>query len=100
MESAAFLKLPCMNCKKEIDQTKAKIFQGVYVCDECYDLADRSFRKLQQELNHLLTLAGESIRLALIKGELQLGRVDTKEIPKSELIRKLVDLSNQSSRGS
>lgn len=83
--------MPCMNCKTPVKQDDVRLFQGVFCCSKCHELATRAFQRLERELKYMLTLAGETIRLALVKGEFQLGPADQPhEIPKSELMRKLI----------
>lgn len=60
-----------MNCQADITSGQAKIFRGVLVCSDCHKLAERVLENLERELRQLLTLAGESVRVALIEGRLQ-----------------------------
>lgn len=87
--------LPCLNCKTSVEHDKAKVFQGVFVCEQCFEIATRSYARLERELKMMLTLAGETIRLALIEGRLHLGAHDAKEVPKSELLRSVADLAEK-----
>ena len=87
--------LPCMNCKTIVDPNKAKIFMGVFCCGQCHEIATRQYQRLERELRAMLTLTGETIRLALIEGRMTLGPADMKETPKSELLRSLIDLAEK-----
>lgn len=91
--------LPCMNCKKPVSTEDAKIFGNVFVCSGCYTIADRQLRRLEQELRALLLLATETIRLALIEGRMQLPDSNPREIPKSELLRSVIELAEKRERG-
>jgi len=87
--------LPCMNCKTPVKHDAAKLFQGVFVCGGCHEIATRAFTRLERELKMMLTLASETIRLALIEGRLQLGPAESGDIPKSELMRSLIELAEK-----
>lgn len=84
--------LPCMNCKQPVPHDAAHLFQGVFVCGDCHSMASRAFARLEGELKMMLTLAGETIRIALIEGKFQLGPHESGDIPKSELLRSLAEL--------
>lgn len=63
------MNLPCMNCKAEVEQGQGKFFAEVFVCSNCETMAVHFFERLVRELNFLLTMAKESIRLALVQGK-------------------------------
>jgi hypothetical protein len=89
-------KLPCMNCKVAVEPEKAKVFMGVFCCEQCHEIATRQYQRLERELRAMLTLTGETIRLALIEGRMHLSaNQDMKETPKSELLRSLIDLAEK-----
>jgi len=88
-----------MNCKKPVKQEDARIFQAVFCCPQCHEIATRAYKRLERELHHLLTLAGDSIRVALIRGELQLGAAEAKDIPKSELLRRVIEIAQKKEAG-
>lgn len=90
--------LPCMNCKEPVAHDDAHLFQGVFVCKNCHSIATRAYARLEGELKMMLTLAGETIRLALIEGRFQLGPHEAGDIPKSELLRSLVTLAEKKNK--
>lgn len=98
MESTIEVGLPCLNCKKPVKPDDARIFQSVFCCPQCHEIAVRSYGRLERELRHLLTLAADSIRVALIRGELQVTNTEAKDIPKSELLRKLLETAETHKR--
>ena len=63
------MNLPCMNCHKEVPQGEAKFFAEVFLCEGCHLQAEHFFKRLLGELNFLLTMAKDSIRLALVQGK-------------------------------
>lgn len=95
MESPVQVGLSCLNCKKPVHPDEARIFQAVFCCPQCHEIAVRAYGRLEKELRHLLTLAGDSIRVALIRGELQLSGPEAKDIPKSELLRKVIEIAER-----
>lgn len=85
--------LMCINCHKSVEQNAAKLFVGVFVCPSCFTLADRLYKRSKLELEQLLVLLQDSIRVALIEGRLfpmEGGPLD--EIPKADLLRTIVKL--------
>jgi len=42
--------LPCLNCHEPVEPTKAKIFAGVFVCENCFAVAERFEQRATQEL--------------------------------------------------
>lgn len=89
--------LQCLNCGKLVDQDKAKLFAQVFVCPECFLLAERKYQRMEQELKRLLMLAHEAIRESLIQGKLHPTFEDGAggDVPKEELIRSLVQGTGQ-----
>jgi recombinational DNA repair protein (RecF pathway) len=84
--------LKCMNCHREILPGTVKIFAGVCVCDTCHGTAKNFYDKLLIELQQLLTIAKESIRVALIEGKFQLSEQQVRDISKKELLERIVEM--------
>ncbi len=63
------MSLPCMNCKTAVPQDKAKFFAEVFLCESCHLQAEHFYKRLLAELNFLLTIAKETIRLSLVQGK-------------------------------
>ena len=85
--------LPCLNCHKPIEAGKAKIFDKVFVCSTCYEMAHRTYDRINWELKQLQTMAKEAIRVALVKGELHFSPAPFNEIPKEQLLRGLMQVA-------
>ena len=64
--------LPCVNCKQPIEG-EMHFFAKVLVCDSCYKLANHLKDRGRKELRLLTLLLEESIRVAIIQGELHLS---------------------------
>lgn len=84
------MSLPCVNCRK--DALDPKLFDGVYLCAECHQVALRSVENLERELHALVALAREAIRLALIEGRLQLQTAPSGETSKKDLLKAILSL--------
>jgi len=64
--------LSCINCKKPVEQEEAKLFAEVFICPDCYRVAELIYTRGKAELEQYLTLLKEMIRTSLISGTLQL----------------------------
>jgi hypothetical protein len=85
-----------MNCRKPVDEKNARVFAEVYVCPDCYTLAEHLFDKCSAELKRMLLLLKEAIRVALVEGKLQYGpERPLDDIPKAELLKMIVQLSEK-----
>ena len=82
--------LPCMNCGKQIPPGQSKIFAQVFLCETCSEVAKSFYEKLETELKHLLTVAKESIRVALVQGRFHLNEQKLRDIPKKELLEEIL----------
>lgn len=89
--------ISCMNCGKAVSEKSSKIFAEVFVCADCYQLADRLYRKCEGELKRLLLLLKEAVRVALVEGKLKYGQASDAEVPKEELLKMIVQLSEKNS---
>lgn len=85
-----------MNCQRALREDEAKFFAAVFVCSDCHFMAERLFTRARKELNQLLVVMKESIRLALIEGRLQFSNtVQVDEVSKKELIQNMMDLAEK-----
>ena len=84
--------LPCMNCGNEVSETAAKLFAAVFVCPDCFALAESFYKRSEKELKDLLMLQKESIRWALLQGNFRIGERRTKELTKTEIMQEVVRL--------
>lgn len=87
--------LPCMNCRKPIESGESKIFAQVFVCPTCYGTAKSFYEKLEVELRQLLTVAKESIRVALVEGRFHLSEAHVRDISKRELLQEIVSMEER-----
>ena len=93
--------IPCMNCRKEVEQQDGKVFAEVFVCPTCYELAGRLYDRCEGELNRLLLMLREAIRIALVEGKLQYGpALPLDEVPKAELLKMIVELTEKKNAAS
>ncbi len=58
--------LPCMNCQTPVPAGKGQFFAEVFVCERCHTQAVHFWQRSEKELQHLLTITKESIRLSLL----------------------------------
>jgi len=82
--------LHCMNCKKPVVQADAKLFAQVYVCPDCYTQAEHFWLKLDRELRYLMTMAKESIRLALVTGKFSFPEGAASDVPKQDVLQAIL----------
>ena len=80
----------CLNCGKEVREDQAKLFAQVYVCSECFAMAEGAYRRIEKDLKQLLVLAHESIREALVQGKLHQISSSSETSTKAELLRSLL----------
>ncbi len=89
------LVLNCINCKEEVAPDKAKFFAQMFVCPDCYKIAERVYVRGRQELEMMLLLLKESIRVAIVQGELQFsGPVE--DVSKEDFMTTLARLTQES----
>lgn len=84
------LGLPCPNCGKIIPPNGGVLFAAVFVCSPCGDRANRLAHKLKKDIQRMLTLSQEAIRVSLIEGKLHYGEGLPEEISKKELLETMV----------
>jgi hypothetical protein len=86
--------MPCMNCKAPTSEQDARLFAGVYVCVGCHGMATRLFERGQKELQQLLVMMQEAIRIGLVEGNLHFGEGKPEEISKQKLMQEIVRLAD------
>lgn len=84
-----------MNCDKQVGPSEARLFASVFCCATCFELASRLYQRLENELKKLLVMSKETIRIALIKGELHYASGEPQDVPKEELLRMIVQMSEK-----
>ena len=85
--------LHCLNCKVPVNPSQAKIFAGVFCCETCFLAASRLEQRCALELQRLLTLQREAIRVALLEGKVTLGSAGAnRELTKREVLQQVLTL--------
>jgi hypothetical protein len=87
--------LNCLNCQTPTQPDAAKLFAEVFVCPRCYELAERAEQRCVADLRRLQLMVREAIRVALVEGKLHPGVASLEELPKAELLREIVRLSEK-----
>ena len=87
--------LSCLSCKEPVNPDEAKIFSAVFLCPKCFHIAERLYRKGENELRMMLLVLRESIRIAALKGNLQFGLEMLDDMPKPDLIAHLAKLADE-----
>jgi hypothetical protein len=85
-----------MNCKQGVTQEAAMFFDGVFVCPICHTMAESLYKKSNRELNDLLLMLKEGIRIALVEGRLQFRENADGELSKKEVLEAVVRLQEMS----
>lgn len=62
--------MKCMNCHNDVE--KLVVFQGVPICPICDRVVERALEKARSELQMVFTTYLETIRVALVKGTMNL----------------------------
>jgi hypothetical protein len=60
-----------MNCRKEVLPNEGKLFAEVFVCPDCYLVAERMMDRALKELKLVLVMMKDTIRVGLLNGKLQ-----------------------------
>lgn len=88
--------LPCVNCQTPVDSAQAKIFASVFVCPQCYALAERFMQRATEELKALLLVQQEAIRLALTERRFFLGAAQpSRELSKKEVLEQILQFTEK-----
>ena len=82
----------CLNCKAKVEPDVAKFFEGVFVCATCAELAERFYARGKKELQQLLVMQKEAIRIALVEGTFHFGSEPDQDVTKTDLLRAIVQL--------
>lgn len=84
--------LCCMNCKQPVEQDKAKLFAEVFVCESCHAMAVHFWLRMERELQYLLTMAKESIRLSLLTGKFSFPEGEAQDVSKTDVLQAILQL--------
>lgn len=86
--------LECLCCKQPVGD-EPKIYAAVLCCARCYTIATRLYERSEQDLKALLLTLKESIRLALLRGDIALASEDTSALTKKETLSMILKLQDQ-----
>lgn len=87
--------LRCLNCSVEVSASDAKFFAGAFCCPTCFALAERLYQRGEYELKLMLLVLKESIRVAIVKKELQFNTAQLEDMPKKDLLSELARLAQE-----
>lgn len=87
-----------MNCKADVQQGAGKFFAEVFVCESCQTLAQHFHERLERELKHLLVMAKESIRVALVQGKFIFPEAPVGEPSKREVLESILQMNERRER--
>jgi hypothetical protein len=93
---------PCINCKQSVG-AEAYIFQGVRICGNCAKIVQRGLDKVKREMDAMLQMYLEVLRVALVKGELNFSpdpvpkNVTGKDL-REALVAQMKELANDDER--
>lgn len=81
--------VPCRNCGKDASYT----YQGMQICADCYKIVTSALKKARTELEMVFTLYVDSLRVAIVKGELRPPRLPPPgQMPTSALVASIRDI--------
>jgi hypothetical protein len=84
--------LTCVNCSKEIPVGTAFVHQGVLVCKSCFTIASALVTRAEEDMQKLLLLYKETIRVALCNGKLNFASDQSLTTSKKETLEKMLVL--------
>jgi hypothetical protein len=84
--------LSCMNCKRSVEPSEAKLFAEVFVCSGCHAMAVHFWERMERELRYLLTMSKESIRLSLLEGKFFFPEGAAQDVSKTDVLRAIVSM--------
>lgn len=91
------MNLPCMNCKADVAPGAGKFFAAVFLCDGCCSMATHFHERLERELQYLLLMAKESIRLSLVQGKFSFPEGPAGEPSKREVLEEILKMEERRS---
>jgi hypothetical protein len=89
----------CVNCKSTIDDKAVFGFQGLQICGTCAVMVKRTLEKTQQQMDFMMRMYHEVLRVALLKGEFRFPELpDVKPgeklqgVPTDQLIQEVLHM--------
>ena len=87
--------LNCVSCGKEVATEQGKLYAQIFVCPDCYTIAERIQQRGERELRAMLSLMKETIRLAILKHELGFMELKLAEDVRTDLVTELAKLAEE-----
>jgi len=87
--------LPCLNCGNPTDPDNVKLFAQVFVCPDCYTIAERLLTRGEQTLTLLRSLLKSSVRMAILEKKLQFIGQAAEDMPDVDFLGELSRLAQQ-----
>lgn len=85
--------LPCVNCGEEVLSNEGKLYAEVYVCPDCYAVAERMTERAHRELKLVLVMMRDAIRLGLLQKKLRFRTPEElKNVNKADFLSELGEL--------
>lgn len=81
-----------MNCKGAVPGGAGKFFAEVFLCEVCHAQAVHFWDRTVRELNHLLTISKEAIRLSLISGKFTFPEGQQGDLSKREVLEEVLKM--------
>ena len=87
--------LPCVNCKADVAPEDVKFFGKIFVCPDCYAIAERLYQRGESELKMLLLILHESIRSSIVQGKLQFSPQQLADMKREDLLTHLQTMASE-----
>jgi hypothetical protein len=91
--------LSCVNCKADVDPQDVKFFGKIFVCPNCYAIAERLYERGESELKMLLLILHESIRSSIVQGKLQFSPQQLADMKREDLLTHLQTMAREAKAG-
>lgn len=92
------MNLPCMNCHTDVPPNAGKFFAEVFVCEGCHTMAKHFHERLERELQYLLLMAKESIRISLVQGKFSFPEGPAGEPSKRQVLEEIMMMEERRAR--
>lgn len=85
------MNLTCINCSQAIESGKQQAYQGVIICPTCFDVVSRLVDRAEQDMQKLLLLYKETLRVALCEQRLSFGPAEqAPTVGKKEVLEQML----------
>lgn len=90
--------LPCMNCKHPVATNAGKFFAEVFLCEKCFTMAEHFYARLLRELQFLVTMSKEAIRVSLVQGKFSFPEGPAGEVSKRAVLEEIMRMEEARSQ--